>query len=233
MYSLSFLFYGNSACLEQCIHKFQDSIDNEIYSYVCHRWQMPHQSSPLPSLCNGSNVSARAGSTSGTYFLGSHAWQSVTVSEFQEHLGNMALIDANTFSKRKRNHNVSNQVTMEGGRLWQWFYWPRLAELTKKCLLVHCHVESTSLGSTIVLELLPDKFLINNVLENKKYCQHALDVWCELPCFLWTWPGQSFLMWWLWGCNSKPCICLLCIWCSFSNSGAKCNANALFLQINR
>jgi len=43
----------------------------------------PHQSIPLPSLCNGSSVSATAGSTAGTDFLESRVGRSAIVPEFQ------------------------------------------------------------------------------------------------------------------------------------------------------
>jgi hypothetical protein len=52
----------------------------------------------------GLNISATAGSTTGTNFLVSLAGQSVTVLEFQGHPGNNALTGAISFSKTRRNH---------------------------------------------------------------------------------------------------------------------------------
>jgi hypothetical protein len=47
------------------------------------------------------------------------------------------------------------------------FQWPKADELTKKCVLVHCCAESSSPGSTIILEFVLDEFLLNKVLEDK------------------------------------------------------------------
>jgi hypothetical protein len=42
-----------------------------------------------------------------------------------------------------------------------------LAELTKKCVLVHHQAESNSPGSTIILDFVLDEVLINDVLKDK------------------------------------------------------------------
>jgi hypothetical protein len=49
-----------------------------------------------------------------------------------------------------------------------------LAELTKKCGLVHCHDESSSPGSTIILDFVLDEVLINNVLEDNNIANMLL-----------------------------------------------------------
>jgi hypothetical protein len=71
---------------------------------------MSQQSSPLPSLGNGSSVTATAASSSGSNVLGSGsgAGQSVTIPEFQGHPTNVV--------SKGRNHSGPNRVTMEGGR---------------------------------------------------------------------------------------------------------------------
>jgi len=42
-----------------------------------------------------------------------------------------------------------------------------LAKFTRKCVLVHCQAQSSSPGSTIILDLVLDKVLINNVFKDK------------------------------------------------------------------
>jgi len=49
-----------------------------------------------------------------------------------------------------------------------------LAEFTRKCVLVHCQAQSRSPGSTIILDLVLDKVLINNVLEDKNIANMLL-----------------------------------------------------------
>ena len=49
-----------------------------------------------------------------------------------------------------------------------------LAELTKQCVLVHHHAESSSPGSTIILDFVLDEVLINNVLEDKNIANMLL-----------------------------------------------------------
>jgi len=49
-----------------------------------------------------------------------------------------------------------------------------LAELTKRCVLVHHCAESSSPDSSIILDFVLDKVLINNVLEDKNIANMLL-----------------------------------------------------------
>jgi hypothetical protein len=73
------------------------------------------QSIPLPSLRNGSSVSATPGSTARTDFLESRVGRSAIVPEFQWHPGNDALLASISFSETRRNRKGANQASKEGG----------------------------------------------------------------------------------------------------------------------
>lgn len=53
-----------------------------------------------------------------------------------------------------------------------------LAEITKKCVSVHRGAESSSPGSTIILDFVLDEVQINNVIEDKNIANLLL--MCDL-----------------------------------------------------
>jgi hypothetical protein len=55
--------------LRRCIQKFPDWVDNGIYAYLWYCSLLSHSKYSPSRLCNGSSVSATAGSTAGTDFL--------------------------------------------------------------------------------------------------------------------------------------------------------------------
>jgi hypothetical protein len=67
------------------------------------------------SLCNGSSVSATAGSTTETDILELHKGPSVTVPEFQRYPGNDNLLPGILLSETRRNHKGPTHVSKEGG----------------------------------------------------------------------------------------------------------------------
>jgi hypothetical protein len=68
-----------------------------VIGHCCHL-----QSSPLPSLCNRSSVSAAAGSTVGTDILESRVGGSAIVREFHIHPGNDTLLAVISFSETRK-----------------------------------------------------------------------------------------------------------------------------------
>jgi len=203
---------------------------------------MAQQSSPLPSLGNGSSVCATVGSSSGTnicdqdqvqdsqwLFLnlgsGSGAGRSVTIPEFWGHLTNVVFVAVISFSK-SRNHSAPNRVTMEGGRSQPWFL------VAKSCLLrsQRSVCQCTIVPSQAVL-VPPSHWTLCwtrsqlTVSSKTKHCQLATDVWPDVLTFFGHEEDGSFLLWWLLGCNSKPYFHLLCIRCSFPNFETKSFSN--------
>jgi hypothetical protein len=73
------------------------------------------QSSPLPSLCNGSSVSATAGSTARTNILELHVGQSAIVPEFQRHPGNDTFLAPISFVETTENHKGPYQASKRVG----------------------------------------------------------------------------------------------------------------------
>jgi hypothetical protein len=84
------------------------------------------QSSPLPSLFNGSSISAAAGID----ILESRVGCTVIVPEFQRRPGNYTLLGVILFLETRRNHKGPNQANKEDGR-------PQTCCLLAKTLL-HC-----------------------------------------------------------------------------------------------
>jgi hypothetical protein len=116
-----------------CIQNFPDLVIRKYtlnFGITC---CCPLQNIPLPSLCNGSSVSATAGSTSGTDFLESLIGRSTIVPEFQWHPRNDALLASTSFSETRRNRKGPNQTSKEGGGPQPCFRWPKIAAQTKQC----------------------------------------------------------------------------------------------------
>lgn len=162
--------------------------------------------------------------------------------ESYRHSGNDALIVAISLPETRNNWGP-NWRRKKGGGTQLYFKQPKIAALTKQCMLVQCHGQSTGPNSAIVLILLVDlllqmlqnflvvmllnrlawrnKLLMNSTLTIKKD-QHALNVQPALPCFLHTWREQAFPLRGLLAFSPKAVLSFSCVsdvvfWCLKQN----------------